>query len=59
MATLESLQDELIKILIEQVDQLTIMSKIELGDDVLDSIVNLNTQIETHKQKILKKKGHE
>ena len=38
-------KDELIKLLEDQVAQLSIMSKIELGDDVISEINRLRTNI--------------
>jgi hypothetical protein len=37
----EQAKSELIKVLMNQVEQLSIMSKIELGDDVIAEIVRL------------------
>jgi hypothetical protein len=41
----EEAKDELIKILYSQVVDLTMMSKIELGDDVIEEIKRLKTII--------------
>jgi hypothetical protein len=38
----EQAKDELIKVLLFQVADLTMMSKIELGDDVIEEIKRLN-----------------
>jgi hypothetical protein len=45
-------QDELIKVLKYQVIDLTLMSKIELGDDVTEKINSLQTEIAETKLKI-------
>ncbi len=45
-------QDELIKVLKNQVIDLTLMSKIELGDDVIEKINSLQTEIAETKLKI-------
>jgi hypothetical protein len=45
MPTLEQTQDELIQLLYGQVVDLSMMSKIELGDDVLDELNKLNREI--------------
>mgnify|MGYP003346976878 FL=1 len=41
----EQAKDELIKLLTNQVEQLSIMSKIELGDDVIEEIKRLKSVI--------------
>ena len=41
------LQDELIEVLNNQVMDLTMMSKIELGDDVIEKIKELKKEINT------------
>ena len=41
----EEAKDELIKVLYSQVVDLTMMSKIELGDDVIEEIKRLKTMI--------------
>jgi len=41
----EEAKDELIKVLYSQVMDLSMMSKIELGDDVIDRILNLKLMI--------------
>jgi hypothetical protein len=41
----EEAKDELIKVLYSQVVDLTMMSKIELGDDVIEEIKRLKTII--------------
>jgi hypothetical protein len=41
----EEAKDELIKVLESQVMDLSMMSKIELGDDVIDRILNLKLMI--------------
>ena len=46
MTQIEQKQAELIDILKEQITQLSIMSKIELGDDVIFAIRDLQDQIE-------------
>ena len=46
MTQIEQKQSELIDILKEQVTQLSIMSKIELGDDVIFAIRDLQNEIE-------------
>lgn len=46
MTEIEKTQDELIQILINQVTDLSIMSKIELGDDVIFKIRDLQNKIE-------------
>lgn len=46
MTQVEQKQSELIDILKEQVTQLSIMSKIELGDDVIFAIRDLQNEIE-------------
>ena len=46
MTQIEQKQSELINILKEQVTQLSIMSKIELGDDVIFAIRDLQNEIE-------------
>jgi hypothetical protein len=48
MSTLEAKQAELIKLLESQVVDLTMMSKIELGDDVIEEIKRLKSEIEKH-----------
>lgn len=45
MTLLEQKQEELIKVLWSQVVDLTMMSKIELGDDVIKRIDELNNEI--------------
>ena len=42
MENKEEAKTKLIEVLLEQVDQLSIMSKIELGDDVIEEIKRLN-----------------
>lgn len=42
-------QQELIDLLYSQVVDLTMMSKIELGDDVIAEIIKLKTKINDHK----------
>ena len=46
MTNLEQKQAELIKLLMNQIIDLTMMSKIELGDDVIDEIKRLQQEIE-------------
>lgn len=46
MTQLEQKQAELIELLESQIMDLTMMSKIELGDDVIDEIKNLRSEIE-------------
>jgi len=50
MAQLEQLQQELIDVLTTQVVDLSMMSKIELGDDVIKEIKRLNEEIDKAKQ---------
>jgi hypothetical protein len=45
MSPLEQKQDELIELLYGQVMDLTIMSKIELGDDVIEKFRTLRSEI--------------
>jgi hypothetical protein len=45
MTELEKTQEELINLLYNQVIDLTMMSKIELGDDVIKETVRLQTKI--------------
>lgn len=45
MSNKEKLQEELILLLFNQVEDLTIMSKIELGDDVISEIKRLREDI--------------
>jgi hypothetical protein len=45
MTKLEEKQEELIKLLYSQVVDLSMMSKIELGDDVIGEIQKLNNDI--------------
>lgn len=45
MTNLETKQEELIKILMNQITDLTMMSKIELGDDVIKEISRLQEEI--------------
>lgn len=52
MTQLEKIQSELIDLLRMQCQDLTMMSKIELGDDVMKEICNLNKQIEQEHNKI-------
>jgi NTP pyrophosphatase (non-canonical NTP hydrolase) len=49
MAQLEQLQQELIDVLTTQVVDLSMMSKIELGDDVIKEIKRLNEEIDKAK----------
>lgn len=49
MTKLEQLQEELIEILKFQIEQLSLMSKIELGDDVINEIIRLQSQIKSLK----------
>ena len=46
MTQIEQKQAELINILKDQVTQLSVMSKIELGDDVIFAIRDLQNEIE-------------
>ena len=46
MTQLEQKQAELIELLESQIMDLTMMSKIELGDDVIDEIKKLQAEIE-------------
>jgi len=46
------LQDKLIKVFDNQIQDLTMMSKIELGDDVIAEVWDLIKQINTLKQAI-------
>lgn len=48
MSTLETKQAELIELLESQVVDLIMMSKIELGDDVIEEIKRLKSEIEKH-----------
>jgi hypothetical protein len=50
MTQLEKVQDELIDLLKIQLTDIEIMSKIELGDDVIRKICELNNQISILKQ---------
>jgi len=50
MTQLEQLQQELIHVLTTQVVDLSMMSKIELGDDVIAEIKRLNEEIDKAKQ---------
>jgi hypothetical protein len=45
MTELEKKQDELLNLLYSQVEDLTMMSKIELGDDVIDKMSELSLEI--------------
>lgn len=54
MKSLQKVQSELIELLLNQVTQLSIMSKIELGDDVTNEIKRLSSEIE-----MLKSPQHE
>ena len=45
MTELEQVQEELIKLQRNQIVELTMMSKIELGDDVIQEIVRLQNKI--------------
>lgn len=45
MENKELTKTELIKLLLEQVEQLSIISKIELGDDVIEEIKRLKSII--------------
>lgn len=45
-------QEELIDILNDQVIQLSMMSKIELGDDVIKAISDIKTRINEIKEKL-------
>jgi len=45
MENKEEAKIKLIEVLLEQVDQLSIMSKIELGDDVIEEIKRLKNII--------------
>jgi threonyl-tRNA synthetase len=47
MTQLEKKQEELINLLKDQLQDISIMSKIELGDDVVKEIVSLNKDIES------------
>ena len=49
--TVEQLQQELIALLENQVADLTLMSKIELGDDVIEEIKRLKTLIKENTNK--------
>ena len=49
MTQLEQLQQELIDVLTTQVVDLSMMSKIELGDDVIAEIKRLNEEIDKAK----------
>jgi NTP pyrophosphatase (non-canonical NTP hydrolase) len=49
MTQLEQLQQELIDVLTTQVVDLSMMSKIELGDDVIKEIKRLNEEIDKAK----------
>jgi hypothetical protein len=46
MRLLEKKQQELIEILLDQVASLSIMSKIELGNDVIEELTRLNKDIQ-------------
>jgi NTP pyrophosphatase (non-canonical NTP hydrolase) len=46
MTQIEQLQQELIDVLTTQVVDLSMMSKIELGDDVIKEIKRLNEEID-------------
>jgi hypothetical protein len=50
MTQIEQLQQELIDVLTTQVVDLSMMSKIELGDDVIAEIKRLNEEIDKAKQ---------
>jgi hypothetical protein len=50
MSELEETQDELIELLRNQVIDLTMMSKIELGDDVIEELCRLQSKIKQLKQ---------
>ena len=52
MTKLEQKQQEYIDLLIDQVMDLSMMSKIELGDDIIKKIIELKTQIEDLKPKV-------
>lgn len=52
MTKLEQKQQEYINLLIDQVMDLSMMSKIELGDDVIKKIIELKTQIEDLKPSV-------
>jgi hypothetical protein len=49
MTQIEQLQQELIDVLTTQVVDLSMMSKIELGDDVIAEIKRLNAEIDKAK----------
>jgi NTP pyrophosphatase (non-canonical NTP hydrolase) len=49
MTQIEQLQQELIDVLTTQVVDLSMMSKIELGDDVIKEIKRLNEEIDKAK----------
>jgi len=54
MTELEKVQEELIALQRNQIADLTMMSKIELGDDVIKEMVKLQTKILLIKTKQLK-----